>query len=200
MDREIKIMVSSSVYGFENELEQIIATLSSFGYYVMNSHVGTIRVHPRRSNLDNCLQAVEECDLFLGIIRPFMGTGYIRRTIATSEGNTKSVSNITFEEIKKAIELKKPYWFLVHRDVVFASKLFGKIQNSETILENNKSSLRRDRFFDPLCLKVYDYVIRNRIASNWVQEYYKNNEMMDYLRRQFGDRIYIIENILTQED
>ena len=60
----------------------------------MANHVGAIRVHPRLSNLENCLRAVEECDLFLGIIRPYMGTG--------NTGET----NITFEEIKRAIELE----------------------------------------------------------------------------------------------
>ncbi|MBE9468500.1 MAG: hypothetical protein IMY72_09325 [Bacteroidetes bacterium] len=54
--------------------------------------------------------------MFLGIIRPFYGTGNIGE------------KNITFEEIKKAIELKKPYWFLVHRDVVFARLLFEKLK------------------------------------------------------------------------
>lgn len=32
MDRKIKIMVGSTVYGFENELSQIVALLQSMGY------------------------------------------------------------------------------------------------------------------------------------------------------------------------
>jgi hypothetical protein len=32
---------------------------------------------PALSNLENCLKAVEDCDLFLGIIRTQCGTGYI---------------------------------------------------------------------------------------------------------------------------
>ena len=46
MDRKIKIMVGSTVYGFENELYQIVALLQSMGYEVLNSHVGTIKVNP----------------------------------------------------------------------------------------------------------------------------------------------------------
>jgi hypothetical protein len=69
MDRKIKIMVGSTVYGFENELYQIVALLYSMGYEVLNSHVGTIKVNPNLSNLENCLNAVDECDIFLGIIR-----------------------------------------------------------------------------------------------------------------------------------
>ena len=187
-------MVSSSVYGFENELEQIIATLRSYGYNVMNSHVGAIRVVPRLSNLENCLRAVEECDLFLGIIRPFMGTGITRET------------NITFEEMKKAIELRKPCWFLVHRDVVFAYKLFKKISRSErdNIFERYRVQWMRDRFFDPICIKVYEHVI-NRDGSpnirtrNWTQEFYRLTDMMEYIKTQFKDKTFI-ETILKQED
>ena len=187
-------MVSSSVYGFENELEQIIATLRSYGYNVMNSHVGAIRVVPRLSNLENCLRAVEECDLFLGIIRPFMGTG-----------NTREM-NITFEEIQKAIELRKPCWFLVHRDVVFAYKLFKKISRSErdNIFERYRVQWMRDRFFDPICIKVYEHVI-NRDGSpnirtrNWTQEFYRLTDMMEYIKTQFKDKTFI-ETILKQED
>ena len=194
MDRKIKIMVSSSVYGFENELEQIIATLRSYRYHVMNSYDKTIRVVPSLSNLENCLRAVEECDLFLGIIRPFMGTG-----------NTREM-NITFEEIKRAIELEKPYWFLVHRDVVFAYKLFKRISSSErdNIFERYRVQWMRDRFFDPICIKVYEHVINrdgspNIRTSNWAQEFYRLTDMIEYIKTQFEDRTFI-ESILKQED
>ena len=125
-------MVGSTVYGFENELYQIVALLQTLGYEVLNSHVGTIKVNPKLSNLENCLNAVDECDLFLGIIRPYYGTGNIGE------------KNITFEEIKRAIELKKPYWFLVHRDVVFARKLFTKIKDADKI------EVRKNNFFERL--------------------------------------------------
>ena len=131
MDRKIKIMVGSTVYGFENELYQIVALLQTLGYEVLNSHVGTIKVNPKLSNLENCLNAVDECDLFLGNIRPYYGTGNIGE------------KNITFEEIKRAIELKKPYWFLVHRDVVFARKLFTKIKDADKLV------VRSNNFFAP---------------------------------------------------
>lgn len=42
-------MVSSSVYGFENELNQICALLKKMGYEVWNSHLGTIKVNPELS-------------------------------------------------------------------------------------------------------------------------------------------------------
>ena len=85
-------MVGSTVYGFEDQLSQIVAQLQLLEYDVLNSHNGSIKVNPKLSNLENCIKAVEECDLFLGIIRPFYGTGNI------------GDKNITFEEIKKAID------------------------------------------------------------------------------------------------
>ena len=194
MDRKIKIMVSSSVYGFENELEQIIATLRSYRYHVMNSYDKTIRVVPSLSNLENCLRAVEECDLFLGIIRPFMGTG-----------NSGEI-NITFEEMKRAIELKKPCWFLVHRDVVFAYKLFKKISRSErdNLFERFRVQWMRDRFFDPICINVYEHVINrdgspNIRTSNWAQEFYHLTDIMKYIKTQYKDKTFI-KTILEQED
>lgn len=177
---KVKIMVGSTVYGFEDQLSQIVAQLKTLGYEVLNSHHGSVKVNPTLSNLDNCLNAVAECDLFLGIIRPFYGTGNI------------GDKNITFEEIKKAIELKKPYWFLVHRDVVFARNLFKKMKlksGDEIIIDDT-------RFFDKRSIDVYEYVIKNHIPvilrnGNWAQEFYRLDEMMTYINAQFSDRDFI---------
>lgn len=126
-----------------------------------------------------------ECGLFLGIIRPFYGTGNIGE------------KNITFEEIKRAVNLKKPYWFLVHRDVVFARKLFGKMKDSDKI------EIIKNNFFVPLCIDVYNYVIKNHIPvtlrnGNWAQEFYRLDELSIYVKTQFEDRAFI-ENILSKE-
>ncbi|MGD9492856.1 MAG: DUF4062 domain-containing protein [Bacteroidales bacterium] len=180
--RKIKIMVGSTVYGFEDQISQIVAQLNTLGYQVLNSHHGSIKVNPNLSNMENCLNAVAECDLFLGIIRSYYGTGNI------------GDKNITFEEIKKAIELKKPYWFLVHRDVVFARNLFKKMKlksGDEIIIEDNK-------LFDIRCIDVYEYVIQNHVPvtlrnGNWAQEFYRLDEMMVYINAQFTDKDFINE-------
>lgn len=179
---EVKIMVGSTVYGFEDQISQIVAQLNTLGYDVLNSHYGSIKVNPHLSNMENCLNAVEECDLFLGIIRPYYGTGNI------------GDKNITFEEIKKAIELKKPYWFLVHRDVVFARNLFKKMKlksGDEIVIEDNK-------LFDKRCIDVYEYVIQNHVPvtlrnGNWAQEFYRLDEMMVYINAQFTNKDFINE-------
>lgn len=178
----IKIMVASTVYGFEDQLSQIVAQLRNLGYDVLNSHFGTVKVNPKLSNLDNCIRAVEECDLFLGIIRPYYGTGNIGE------------KNITFEEIKKAIALKKPYWFLVHRDVTFARTLFKKIK----LKEGCELTIEDKRFFDIRSIDVYEYVIKNHVLvtlrnGNWAQEFFRLDEMMVYINAQFSDKDFIEE-------
>lgn len=181
-------MVGSTVYGFEDQLSQIIAQLNTLGYDVLSSHYGSIKVNPKLSNLDNCLNAVNECNLFLGIIRPYCGTGVIGE------------KNITFEEIKEAIRLKKPYWFLVHRDVVFARNLFKKMKlksGDEIVISDN-------RFFDKLSIEMYEYVIKNHIPvtlrnGNWAQEFFRLDDMMVYVTAQFSDKDFINE-VLNQTD
>lgn len=103
----LKVMVASTVHGFETELDQICATLSGYGYQVLSSHLGTVPVNPLHSNQENCLNAVRACDAFLGIIRPFYGTGI-----------TGDFS-ITHEEMKLAVSLGKLRWILVHEHVEF---------------------------------------------------------------------------------
>lgn len=184
--RKIKIMVGSTVYGFQDQLSQIVAQLNTLGYDVLNSHYGSVKVNPLLSNLDNCLNAVKECDLFLGIIRPYCGTGNI------------GDKNITFEEIKEAIRLKKPYWFLVHRDVVYTRLLFKKLKlksGDEIVINDN-------RIFDKLSIEMYEFVIKNHLPvtlrnGNWAQEFYQLGDMMTYILAQFSDKDFVNE-ILNQ--
>ena len=199
--KDIKIMVGSTVYGFEDQLSQIVAQLQLLGYTVLNSHNGSIKVNPKLSNLDNCLKAVEECDLFLGIIRPYYGTGNIGE------------KNITFEEIKKAIALKKPYWFLVHRDVTFGRLLLGKLRlkMENVLLEKNDDlykkldvGVAKNSFFDERTIEIYNYVIENHIPvtlrnGNWAQEFYRLDEMMTYINTQFSDKDFV-ESIISEKE
>ena len=61
--QKVKIMIGSTVYGFEDQISQIVAQLNILGFEVLNSHYGSIKVNPNLSNLENCLKAIEECDL-----------------------------------------------------------------------------------------------------------------------------------------
>jgi hypothetical protein len=131
------------------------------------------------------LQAVHECDTFLGIVRPFYGTGNIDET------------NITFEEMKLAIKLEKPYWFLVHRDVVFARQLKKKMyylnDKGEKIREIR---IEKSPVFDERTLDIYDFVIKVgkpilTRTGNWAQEFYRMDEALVYVKAQFEDQEFI---------
>lgn len=172
-------MVGSTIYKFENELSAIVATLETLGYDVISSYAGTVKVNPHLSNLDNCIKAVGECDLFLGIIRPFYGTGNIGE------------KNITFEEMKEAVLLNKPYWFLAHRDVTFCRQLQRKL--TTPIDFNFKKKDDNKYFFDARTLDIYDFAIKsyekdvaNR-TGNWVQEFYRLDEILKFITSQFAD-------------
>lgn len=108
---QLRLMVASSVYGFEDELDQIVATLQTYGYTVWNSHAGTMPTDSRRSNLENCLEAVRRCDVFVGLIRQCYGSGVICET------------SITHEEMRLALQLNKPRWVMAHENVFVARQL-----------------------------------------------------------------------------
>lgn len=116
MSKKLTVMVSSTVYGVEELLDRVYSLLTSFGYEVWMSHKGTVPVSSNESAFESCLKAVEKCDLFLGIITPQYGSGV--------DGSGLS---ITHQEMKRAIELKKPRWFLAHDHVVFARKLLNDL-------------------------------------------------------------------------
>ena len=184
--KKIKIMVASTVYGFQDQLSAIVGILTTMDYTVINSQHGSVKVDPKLSNLDNCLNAVKECDFFLGIIRPYYGTGNIKD------------KNITFEEIKLAIKLGKPYWFLVHRDVVFARQLLGKVKCKD----GQGFDIEKNTIFDPRTIDIYNTVVKDgeRVElrnGNWAQEFYRLDEAMTYIQAQFGDKEFVQELIET---
>lgn len=176
-------MISSSIHGFEDNIRQIAALLESMGYTVISSLLGTITVHPGKSNLENSLLAVEECDVFLGFIRTYCGTGYI------------GDKNITFEEFRHAIELDKLYWFMAEHDVEFSRHLFSRglapvddtVKDIWTVIKANK------KVFDPLCIEMYNEVIKEKnedIPSrkgNWIQPYYCMDDIRRFLDKQFSN-------------
>jgi hypothetical protein len=117
--RKLKIMVSSTVYGIEELLDRVYTLLTSYGYEVWMSHKGTLPVFSNQTAFENCLCAVKECDLFLGIITTSYGSG--------QDPDDPSSRSITHQELLKAIELKKPRWLLAHEHVVFARTLLNNL-------------------------------------------------------------------------
>lgn len=112
-EKRLTIMVSSTVYGIEELLEQVYALLGGFGYEVWMSHKGTVPVYPNKTAFESCLMAVERCDLFLAILTPQYGSGAVDGELG-----------ITHQELLRAIQLNKPRWILAHAYVPFARSLF----------------------------------------------------------------------------
>lgn len=181
----MKIMVASSVYGFEENLQQICATLRGFGYDVLNSHIGTIPVNPHKSNQENCIEAVKNCDLFLGIIRPFYGSGIV------------GPRSITHDEILTAIQYNKPRWFLAHRDVTFTRQLLRQYMYNQDGSRNFSFAFKKTGVLDDLrVIDMYNDAIQSNVPihariGNWAQEFYKIDEALNFIQSQFKDLNHI---------
>jgi hypothetical protein len=201
---KLVVMVSSTVYGIEELLERVYAILTNFGYEVWMSHKGTLPVFPNRSAFDNCLCAVEKCDLFLGIITTYYGSGK----------DDKGSLSITHQELLKAIELNKPRWILAHDQVVFARTLLTNLGYS-TPKEREKLSLKKNRAIDDLrFIDMYEEAIQHDIQlpdrkGNWVQKYasedaaqlfataqfYRYQEVESFLEEHLKDKSSVIKQV-----
>jgi len=195
---QIKIMLASTVYGFEDQLSKIIEDLKQNEFKVLNSFFGSIQVNPKLSNLDNCIQAVHDTNWFSGLVRPYYGTGNIDE------------KNITFEEINTAIKLQKPRWFYVHRDVIFASRIMEFIEVKKVLIKDGskktvseKNILHKNKHIDSETIELYDRVTKNYEKDlklrngNWAQEYYSFTEAEIYIKTQFSDYSFI-DNLINK--
>jgi hypothetical protein len=178
--RKLTILVSSTVYDYEELLNRIYDLLTLFGYEVWMSHKGTLPVFSSRSNLENCLQATEKCDLFLGIMTPRYGSGI-----------GKDDLSITHHELKRAISLKKPRWILAHDHVIFARTLLNNL-GYKGEAGRKKLSLKKNRVIDDLrVIDMYeDATISGKPLEerqgNWVQKFTTDPDAMLFATAQFS--------------
>lgn len=158
-------MVSSTVYGSESDLDQIAAMLrQQFGYKVTMSKEGSIYVPLGDSPETACIKAVQDCDLFFGIIFPRYGSG------------------ITHKEFLEAKRLDKPRWFIAHSQIEFIRKLL----QPKMFTKNGK----RKKFNIPKTtvldnIKVVD--MYNDVRENWVQSFTDISEIWTFVETQFGN-------------
>ena len=180
-DGKIEIMIASSVYLFEDQLKQICGLFEQKGYRPINSHYKTMPADPSKSNLENCLEAVRNCDVLFGIIRPFYGTGIIGKT------------SITHEEMKLAITLKKPHWFVAHRDIRVARALLKQymFHNNGTVNKDFKyesTSLLDDiRVIDMYNNTIQEHIPPEQRIGHWTDEYFDLDDIIKVIQTQFGD-------------
>jgi len=175
------IMVSSSVYGIEELLNQIFAMLEKYGYTVWMSHKGTMPVSSTGTAFDNCLEAVNQCDAFLGIITGWYGSGVEPRE-----------KGITHQEILCAIEQNKLRWFLVHHDVAVARQLLKQFRFNNDGTSKPLDFKRTPVLSDIRVLEMYESAVRQDLplaqrTGNWVQEYTNFGDALRYVEAQFAD-------------
>ncbi len=181
----IKIFVASTVYNFEYQLKQIYELLDSFGYDVLMSHKGTILLDSTQSNLKNCTDGVEECDIFIGFIRPNYGSGVLE----------KGGKSITHHEFETAISRNIPRFILADYRVEFTRALFKDSFIIEDMtskrIEFDKISFEGNGVMDTRCITMYNEAIKDkeRPASkrtgNWVQSYISYDDIKMHLENQF---------------
>jgi hypothetical protein len=184
-DPKLKVMISSSVYGAESLLRQVYSSLKQFGYEVICSPVGSLPVNPNESNRENCLNAVEDCDLFIGFIRPIYGSGRSK----------KSAKSITHEELEKAVQKDIPRWVLAHSSVVKMRSLVRHLFYHEDGTRNQTVfKPLKGQFDDPRVIEMYELAVDTHSKkawserkNHWVQEYHYDHEALDYIANQFSD-------------
>lgn len=180
--KKLTIMVCSTVYGIEELLDRIYTLLTGFGYEVWMSHKGTVPVFSNQHAFKNCLDAVEKCDLFLGLITPHYGSG--------QDKESEDGLSITHQELQKAIELKRPRWLLAHDHVVFAWSLLKNLGYKDK--ESRKQlKLHKTAILDDLrILDVYEESIINEAPlaereGNWVQKFRTDEDGSLFVSAQF---------------
>lgn len=178
---QITILVSSTVYGHEDLLDLIYGTLTTLGYEVWMSHSGTVRTFSTRTAFENCLDAVDRCDLFFSFITKTYGTGR----------ETPKETSITHLELRRAIELDKPRWALAHHDVVFARN-FLRSMGIATAADRAAVTLKSKNPIDDLrVIDMYEEATRSEVehlderSGNWVQKFRSDDEAMLFTQAQF---------------
>ncbi|AFT97397.1 hypothetical protein AMBAS45_19710 [Alteromonas macleodii str. 'Balearic Sea AD45'] len=192
MSKKLTVMVSSTVYGVEELLDRVYSLLTAFGYEVWISHKGTVPVSSNETAFESCLKAVEKCDLFLGIITPQYGSGVDATGLS-----------ITHKEMKKAIELNKPRWFLAHDQVVFARRLLMDLgyktqeQRSELTLRKGAASISNIKVIDLYEDATMEKLPLDDRQGNWVQKFDRDDDANLFVVAQFS-RYQDVEQRLTE--
>lgn len=189
-DRKITILVSSTIYDYEGLLDSIYSLLTLFGYEVWMSHKGTMPVFSDRTTFENCIAATENCDLFLGIITPRYGSGICKNGLS-----------ITHNELKKAIDLKKPRWILAHDNVFFAHTFLNSLGFKGKSGRMRLPPLKKP-FFDLRTIDMFEDATISEESDedrqgNWVQKFKTDPDAMLFASGQFS-RYQDVEEFLKE--
>lgn len=186
--KRLSIMLASTDYGHEDEIRTISACLKRWGYEVVNSYIGTLPSDSGLSNMDNCINAVKNCDLFFGIIHTDYGSGII------------GDKNITREEFRTAVAEGKTRWAVVDEVVVIARNVLnhlclaseaGKKKEEQTDVRK-LLTLRKNKFLDYRCIDFYDEMVQSDTPAedrvgNWIQPYHSQDDILRYIKTNLYD-------------
>jgi Domain of unknown function (DUF4062) len=181
---KLTVLVSSTVYGIEELLDRVYTLLTNYGYEVWMSHKGTVPVRSDRTAFENCLAAVDNCNLFLGIITPYYGSG--------QDPKKPEEPSITHQEMRRAIDQKKPRWILAHDHVVFARSLLtnlgfkGKEGRKKLTLKKKPilDDLRVLDLYEEATIDAEDTPLADR-DGNWVQKFQNTEDGSLFVGSQF---------------
>lgn len=169
-------MVASTVYQNRDLLLQICGILNTYGYHVINSEYGTLHPTLGLNNTPACVAAVEECDIFFGIINPFYSTG------------------ITHQEFQKAIAINKPRRFIAHSFVTFSRKLLTQYMYSDVAkTQRNDFEIQTTSVMDSVkVIDMYNDAVQINLAYeerkyHWVQEFFRPDEALRHVETLFRD-------------
>lgn len=174
--KKINIMVASTVYQNRDLLLQICAILNTYGYHVINSEYGTLHPPLGMNNTDACIAAVDECDIFFGIINPMYSTG------------------ITHLEFKRAIAIEKPRRFIAHSFVTFSRKLLAQFMYADAAkTQRNNFEIQPTSVMDSVkVIDMYNDAVQINLAYeerkyHWVQEFFRPDEALRHVETLFRD-------------
>lgn len=191
----IKVFVSSTVYDFETQLHNVYALLDGYGYDVYMSEKGTIPIDSRLHNFVNCTKGVEDCDIFVGFIRPLLGTGIYSREEPT----------VTEQEFQVAFDKRMIRFVMADYKVEFAHQYLNLVGHDladipiykESMIENetgeNVITRTPNKVIHPQCVALYRKAIQahekdfKKRIGNWVQSYKDMGDIARFLESQFRD-------------
>lgn len=182
----LKIMVSSTVYGIEDALDRVYDILTGFGYTVWMSHKGSIPNFSNRTAFEDCLEAVSNCDLFLGIIGTSYGSGV--------DKDDPTALSISHQELQLAMRLNKLRWMLAHANVITARTLLDKLGYEGRDARSKLKLKRSDVLGDLRLIDMYEEATIDNLVpktpvakrkGNWVQKFQNAGEAGAYAVFQF---------------
>jgi hypothetical protein len=173
---KLKIFVASTVYQNRDLLLQVCAMLNNYGYDVINSEYGTLHPPLGHNNTPACLAAVNECDIFFGLIYPFYSTG------------------ITHLEFQEAIRINKPRRFMAHSFVTFSRKLLEQFMYADAAKTiRTPYTIQRTSVMDDIrVIDMYNDAIQLNLAYadrkyHWVQEFFRYDDVFRHVETLFRD-------------